>query len=48
MENQTYFDLVDLVEKKSEIIKSQAKTIAKLVNENIEKECLINELMESR
>lgn len=45
MENKTYFDLAELVEKQGEIIKEQAKTIAKLTNENLEKEMIINELM---
>jgi len=45
LENQTYFDLIELVEKQGEIIKQQAETIAKLVNDNAEKENLINELL---
>jgi hypothetical protein len=40
-----YFDLIDLVEKQGKIIKQQAETIAKLVNENVEKENMINEFM---
>jgi len=45
MEDTTYFDLVELVEKQGKVIKQQADAIAKLVNENMEKENLINELM---
>lgn len=41
----TYFDLIELIEKKGKIIKSQSETIARLVNENAEKENMINELM---
>lgn len=42
---KTYFDLIDLIEQKGRIIKQQSETIAKLVNENVEKENMINELM---
>ena len=45
MEDTTYFDLVELVEKQGKVIKQQADAIAKLVNENMEKGNLINELM---
>lgn len=45
MEDMAYFDLIDLVEKQGKIIKQQAETIAKLVNENVEKENMINEFM---
>jgi len=45
LEDMAYFDLIDLVEKQGKIIKQQAETIAKLVNENVEKENMINEFM---
>lgn len=48
MENrktETYFDLIELIDKQSKIIKKQSKTITKLLNENAEQENLINELM---
>lgn len=45
MEDVTYFDLIELVEKQGKIIKQQAETIAKLINETAEKENMINELM---
>ena len=45
LENTIYFDLVELIEKQGEIIKRQTETIAKLVNENAEKENMINSLI---
>ncbi|TCP32192.1 hypothetical protein EV207_101170 [Scopulibacillus darangshiensis] len=44
-QSKTYFELADLVEQQGQVIKSQSETIAKLLNENVEKENLINELM---
>lgn len=40
-----YYDLIEIIEKQDEIICKQNQTIAKLVNENMEKENMINELM---
>lgn len=45
MDNMTYFDLIELVDKQYKIIKQQAGTIAKLINENTEQENMINMLM---
>lgn len=48
----TYFDLIDLIEeqnqinkRKSKVIQQQSETILKLLNDNAEKENMINELM---
>lgn len=41
----TYFDLIDLIEQQASIIKSQSDVIIELLNENAEKENMINELM---
>jgi hypothetical protein len=46
MDNMTYFDFIELIEKQGEIIKQQAETIAKLINENMEQENIINILMQ--
>lgn len=43
--HKTYFDLIDLIEEKTKIIKQQSEIIAKLINENAEQENLIKELM---
>jgi len=43
LEELTYFDLI---EKHGDIIRKQAKTIAKLINENAEKEDMIKVLMQ--
>lgn len=43
--SKSYFDLVDLIEQQGEVINNQSSTIARLLNENAEKENLINELM---
>ncbi|MEI3605916.1 hypothetical protein SPD48_09460 [Pseudogracilibacillus sp. SE30717A] len=44
----TYFDLIELIDKQSNVIKKQSKTITKLLNENAEQENMINELMRSQ
>lgn len=46
LEELTYFDLIELIEKHGDIIRKQAKTIAKLINENAEKENMIKVLMQ--
>lgn len=44
--NTSYFsDLLDLLNKQEETIETQNKMIAKLVNENLEQENMINVLM---
>lgn len=43
--SDSYFDLIDLIEQQGQIIKNQSDTIANLLNDNIEKENIINELM---
>lgn len=45
---ETYFDLIELIEQQSQVIKKQSDTITKLLNENAEKENMINELMGTR
>ena len=40
-----YYDLIEVIEKQDEVICKQNQTIANLVNENAEKENMINELM---
>lgn len=46
MKNKIYYDLLETIEKQEEMIKKQNETIAKLVNENLEKENMINVLMQ--
>lgn len=41
-----YYDLLEIIEKQEEMIKKQNDLIAKLVNENMEKENMINALMQ--
>lgn len=41
----SYFDLIDLIEQQNEVIVKQGDTIIELLNENAEKENLINELL---
>ena len=42
MENSLYYELLEITEKQEEIITKQNKLIAKLTNENLEKENMIN------
>lgn len=42
---KTHFDLIDLIEQQEKVIKNQSDVIIKLLNENAEKENLINELL---
>lgn len=46
MKNKIYYDLLETIGKQEEMIKKQNETIAKLVNENLEKENMINVLMQ--
>lgn len=41
---KTYFELIDLIEQQNEVITQQGETIEKLLNDNVEKENMINEL----
>lgn len=43
--SNTYFDLIDLIDQQEKVIGNQSVIIAKLLNENAEKENMINELM---
>lgn len=43
--NQTYFDLLELIHQQEQIIQKQGETIAKLVNETMEQESIINTLI---
>lgn len=43
-----YYDLLEIIEKQGDMIKKQNETIAKLTNENLEKENMINELMQEQ
>lgn len=45
---ETYFDLIELIDDQNKIIKKQAETITKLLNESAEQENMINELMRSQ
>ena len=45
MEIKVCYDLLEIVEKQDEVIRKQNNLIAKLTNENLEKENMINELM---
>ena len=40
------YDLLEIIEDQDEVIKKQNETIVKLTNENVEKENLINVLMQ--
>lgn len=43
-----YCDLLEIIEKQEEMIKKQNDLIAKLTNENVEKENMINVLMQEQ
>lgn len=44
--SKLYYDLLEIIEKQEEMISKQRETIAKLVNENMEQENMINVLMQ--
>lgn len=44
MQTKICFELLEVIDKQEEMIKKQNDMIAKLVNENMEKENMINEL----
>ena len=46
MNIKLYYDLLDIIEKQENVIKKQNETIIKITNENLEKENMINELMQ--
>lgn len=43
----TRLNLLEIIQQKDEVIEKQNETIAALINENAEKENMINELMRS-
>ncbi len=46
MKSKLYYDLLEIIENQDDMICRQNKLIAKLVNENAEKENMINVLMQ--
>ncbi len=42
--SKSYFDLMDLIEQQSEVIKNQSNIITRLLNDNVEKENMIQQL----
>lgn len=48
MKSKLYYDLLEIIEKQDEMICKQNKLMAKLVNENMEKENMINVLMQEQ
>ena len=46
MRSKLYYDLLEIIEKQDEVIAKQNETIIKLTNETLEKENMINELMQ--
>jgi hypothetical protein len=48
MQNKTklYYDLLEIIDKQEETIEKQNELIAKLTNENLEKENMVNELLQ--
>lgn len=48
MKNRLYYDLLDIIEKQDKMIAKQNETISKLVNENMEKENMINVLTQDQ
>ena len=48
MKSKLYYDLLEIIEKQDEIICKQKQTIYNLVNENLEKESMINVLMQEQ
>jgi len=45
-DTKLYYDLLEIIESQDEMIHKQNDIIAKLTNENMEKENMINELMQ--
>lgn len=46
MKSKLYYDLLEIIEKQEEMINKQNRIITKLTNENMEKENMINELLQ--
>ena len=46
MQSKLYYHLLDIIEKQDDMICKQNKLITELVNENLEKENMINVLMQ--
>ena len=46
MKSKLYYDLLEIIEKQDEMIRKQNELITRLVNENAEKENMINELIQ--
>ena len=46
MQSNICYDLLDIIEEQDKVIKKQNETIIKLTNENVEKENMINVLMQ--
>lgn len=46
MKTKLYYDLLEIIENQEKMIQRQNKLIAELTNENLEKENLINELLQ--
>ncbi|MFY9613026.1 MAG: hypothetical protein WAQ12_05740 [Tissierellaceae bacterium] len=48
MQNKTklYYGLLEIIDKQEETIEKQNELIAKLTNENLEKENMVNELLQ--
>lgn len=42
LKGSSYFDLIDLIEQQNLVIQKQSESIVKLLNDNAEKENLIN------
>lgn len=48
MKSKLYYDLLEIIEKQDEMIYKQNKLMTKLVNENMEKENMINVLVQEQ
>lgn len=48
MKIKLYYDLMGIIQKQEEMIRQQNKLIIELVNENMEKENMINVLMQEQ
>ena len=48
MKVKLYYELLDIIEKQEDMIRKQNELIAELTNENLEKENMINVLMQEQ
>ena len=48
MKVKLYYELLDIIEKQEDMIRKQNELISELVNENMEKENMINVLMQEQ